>query len=29
MDTIQIKDKKFTVSINEQDILKEVTRVAN
>ena len=29
MDTIQIKDKKFTVSIKEQDILKEVTRVAN
>ena len=25
MDTIQIKDKKFTVSIKEQDILKEVT----
>ena len=24
MDTIQIKDKKFTVSIKEQDILKEV-----
>lgn len=29
MDTIQIKDKKFTVSIKEQDILKEVARVAN
>ena len=29
MDTIQIKDKTFTVSICEQDILKEVTRVAN
>ena len=29
MDTIQIKDKMFTVSIKEQDILKEVTRVAN
>lgn len=28
MDTIQIKDKKFTVSIQEQDILKEVSRVA-
>ena len=27
MDTIQIKDKMFTVSIKEQDILKEVTRV--
>lgn len=25
MDTIQIKDKMFTVSIKEQDILKEVT----
>ena len=24
MDTIQIKDKMFTVSIKEQDILKEV-----
>ena len=29
MDTIQIKDKMFTVAIKEQDILKEVTRVAN
>lgn len=29
MDTIQIKDKKFAVSIKEEDILKEVTRVAN
>lgn len=29
MDAIQIKDKMFTVSIKEQDILKEVTRVAN
>ena len=29
MDTIQIKDKMFTVSIKEQDILKEVSRVAN
>ena len=29
MDTIQIKDKKFTVSIKEQDILKEVTREVN
>ena len=28
MDTIQIKDKKFTVSIKEADILKEVDRVA-
>ena len=28
MDTIQIKDKMFTVSIKEQDILKEVTRVS-
>ncbi|MDE6348306.1 MAG: hypoxanthine phosphoribosyltransferase, partial [Bacteroides sp.] len=27
MDTIQIKDKTFTVSIREQDILKEVTLV--
>lgn len=29
MDTIQINDKTFTVSIREQDILREVTRVAN
>ena len=29
MDTIQIKDKKFAVSISEQDILKEVVRVAD
>ncbi len=29
MDTIQIKDKKFSVSIKEQDIQREVTRVAN
>ena len=29
MDTIQIKDKLFTVSIKEQDIQKEVIRVAN
>ena len=29
MDSIQIKDKKFTVSIKEEDILKEVSRVAN
>ena len=29
MDTIQIKDKQFTVSIKEQDIQKEVIRVAN
>lgn len=29
MDTIQIKDKRFSVSIKEQDILREVTRVAN
>lgn len=29
MDTIQIKDKMFTVSIKEQDILKEVIRVAD
>lgn len=29
MNTIQIKDKQFTVSIKEQDILKEVVRVAN
>lgn len=29
MDTIQIKDKKFSVSITEQEILREVTRVAN
>ena len=28
MDTIQIKDKQFTVSIKEQDIQKEVIRVA-
>lgn len=28
MDTIQIKDKLFTVSIKEQDIQKEVIRVA-
>ena len=29
MDCIQIKDKKFTVSIKEEDILKEVSRVAD
>lgn len=29
MDTIQIKDKLFTVSIKEQEIQKEVLRVAN
>lgn len=29
MDTIQIKDKLFTVSIKEQDIQKEVMRVAS
>lgn len=29
MDVIQIKDKKFTVSIREQEILKEVSRVAD
>lgn len=29
MDAIQIKDKMFTVSIKEQDLLKEVARVAN
>ena len=29
MDTIQIKDKLFTVSIKEADIQKEVVRVAN
>ena len=29
MKTIQIKDKKFALSIDEQSILKEVTRVAN
>ena len=29
MDSIQIKDKQFTVSIKEQDIRKEVIRVAN
>ena len=29
MDTIQIKDNQFTVSIKEQDIQKEVIRVAN
>ena len=28
MDTIQIKDKLFTVSIKEQEIQKEVIRVA-
>ena len=28
MDSIQIKDKQFTVSIKEQDIQKEVIRVA-
>ena len=28
MNTIQIKDKLFTVSIKEQDIQKEVIRVA-
>lgn len=29
MDSIQIKDKKFTISIRKEDIQKEVTRVAN
>ncbi len=29
MSTIQIKDKKFAVSIKEEDILKEVSRVAD
>lgn len=29
MDTIQIKDKQFKVSIKEQDIQREVIRVAN
>lgn len=29
MDTIQIKDKHFTISIKEQDIQKEVIRVAH
>jgi len=29
METIQIKDKKFSVSIKEQDIQREVKRVAN
>lgn len=29
MDTIQIKDKRFKVSIKEQDIQREVIRVAN
>ena len=29
MDTIQIKDKQFAVSIKEEDILKEVARVAD
>ncbi len=29
MDSIQIKDKKFTVSIRQEDIQKEVIRVAN
>ena len=29
MDSIQIKDKLFTVSIKGQDIQREVTRVAN
>ena len=29
MDTIRIKDKTFAVSIKEEDILKEVERVAN
>ncbi|MEG1564085.1 MAG: hypoxanthine phosphoribosyltransferase [Bacteroides sp.] len=29
METIQIKDKQFSVSIREQDIQKEVIRVAN
>ena len=29
MDTIRIKDKTFAVSINEEDILKEVERVAD
>ncbi len=28
MDTIQIKDKQFTISIKQEDILKEVARVA-
>ena len=29
MNTIQIKDKRFTISIPEKDILREVDRVAN
>ena len=29
MDTIQIKDKQFSISIMEEDILKEVKRVAD
>ncbi len=29
MDTVQIKDKKFTISIRQEEIQKEVTRVAN
>ncbi|MEG0454883.1 MAG: phosphoribosyltransferase family protein, partial [Bacteroides sp.] len=29
MDTIQIKDKQFSVSIREQEILTQVIRVAN
>ena len=29
MDTIQIKDKQFSISIKEEDILKEVKRVAD
>ena len=29
MDTIQIKDKQFTISIKQEDILKEVARVAS
>ena len=29
METIQVKDKKFAISIREKDILKEVDRVAN
>ena len=29
MDTVQIKDKQFSISIRHEDIQKEVTRVAN
>jgi hypoxanthine phosphoribosyltransferase len=29
MDTLQIKDKQFSISIRHEDIQKEVTRVAN